>query len=79
MYTLAKKRISITIVPFLDEKLENMAKRLGKSKSSIIEQAVKSFLKTQLDTDSRALAKLKFADLPSEDEWIAIQSIPLRF
>lgn len=73
-YTSTKKRISITIIPFLDEKLESIGQRLGKSKSALIETAIKNFLKHQLDSDAQALAKLTFDDVPSEDEWLKIQS-----
>lgn len=34
----------------------------------------KEFSEKQLEEDAKALAKLKFDDLPTEDEWLIIQS-----
>lgn len=67
-----KMRISITILPLTNETLEKIGERYGVSKSALVEQALKKFLKNQLDKDSKALSKLTFDDLPSEDEWLSI-------
>ncbi len=69
-----KMRISITIFPLINATLEKVSERDGISKSMLIEQALKKFLKGQLDKDSKALSKMTFKDLPSEDEWLSIQS-----
>lgn len=69
-----KKRISITIVPFIDSMLETVSKQSGVSKSSLVEKALNEYLKDRLDKDSKALANLDLEDLPSEDEWTQIQS-----
>lgn len=70
----SKIRISITILPFINDMLEKVCKQSGASKSSIIEDAVRIFLQKKLDKDSKALARLRFDDLPTEDEWFLIQS-----
>lgn len=44
----------------------------GVSKSSLIERAIKDLLHSQLEKDAKSLAKMKFDDLPNEDEWLAI-------
>jgi predicted DNA-binding protein len=75
MNNKVKVRISITINPKLDNMLQEVSQTAGKSKSFLIEEAVKEFLKKKLDNDSRELAKLKFEDLPSEEEWTVIQDI----
>lgn len=70
-----KVRISITINPKLDNMLQEVSQTYGKSKSLLIEEAVKEYLKQKLDKDSKNLAKLKFDDLPSEEEWSVIQEL----
>lgn len=72
--TKQKARISITIIPFVNNLLENVSDESGMSKSSLIEQALKEFLRKRLDKDSKELARLAFDDLPSEDEWLFLQS-----
>ena len=67
-----KTRISITIIPMVNEMLEKICKREGISKSLLVEKALKSFLQQQLEKDAKALAKLKFDDLPSDDAWLAL-------
>jgi predicted DNA-binding protein len=69
-----KHRISITLLPHLNETLTIMAENTGLSKSSLIEAALAKHLNEQLAHDAKALAKLKFEDLPSEDEWTLIQT-----
>ncbi|MEK9166697.1 MAG: ribbon-helix-helix domain-containing protein [Patescibacteria group bacterium] len=68
----SKTRISITINPVINEMLDNLTETSGVSKSSLIEHAIKDLLNTQLEKDAKALSKIKFDDLPSEDEWLAI-------
>ena len=70
----AKTRISITIIPMVNEMLEKISARKGISKSLLIEQAIKNFLQKQLEKDVEALAKLRFNDLPNEDDWLALES-----
>ncbi|MBI2463804.1 hypothetical protein HYV57_02520 [Candidatus Peregrinibacteria bacterium] len=69
-----KRKISITILPSLDDLLALYSSNSGESKSSLIEKALSEFIKEKLDKDSRALSKLNFDDLPSEDDWIMLQS-----
>jgi hypothetical protein len=70
----AKTRISITIIPMVNVMLEKMSERTGASKSALVENALKDYLEKQLETDAKALAKLRFDDLPTDDEWQEIQS-----
>jgi len=69
-----KLRISITIIPLVNSMLENVSKRSGISKSMLVEMALKSFLAKQLESDTKKLAKIEFDDLPSEEDWLSIQS-----
>jgi len=54
--------------------LEKMSERSGVSKSALVENALKDYLEKQLAKDAKALATMSFDDLPSEDEWLEIQS-----
>lgn len=70
----AKTRISITIIPMVNVMLEKMSERTGASKSALVENALKDYLEKQLEADAKALARLRFDDLPTDDEWQEIQS-----
>ena len=69
-----KVRISVTIIPSLDNMLTKVSKNSGESKSSLIEHAVSKYLKNKFEKDIKTLSKMDFDDLPSEDEWLSIQS-----
>jgi len=69
-----KLRISVTIIPSVNTMLELLSKRTGLSKSALVEKALKDLLDKQLEADAKALSKMKFDDLPTEDEWLLIQS-----
>lgn len=67
-----KERISITIQPTLNLFLNQMSDRLGLSKSEVVENALKRYLKDRLTFEAKELSKIKFDDLPSEDEWLML-------
>lgn len=69
-----KSRISITIIPLVNSMLEKMSKKTGVSKSLLVENAIKDYLAKQLESDVKALSKMKFDDLPGENDWLSIQS-----
>jgi metal-responsive CopG/Arc/MetJ family transcriptional regulator len=69
-----KERITITIMPSLNETLEKISLNSGVSKSQLVEKAVKEMFKKKLNSDLKKLAKMKFDDLPNEDNWDLIQS-----
>lgn len=72
--TKNKVRISVTIIPSLDNMLTKVSQNSGESKSSLIEQALAKYLKNKLKEDVKTLSRINFDDLPSEDEWLSIQS-----
>lgn len=76
MSTLIKEhnRISIKIKPTLNSLLEKIEKQSGISKSAIVEAAIENYLKKRLYKDSKKLSTLRFDDLPTEEEWLSIQS-----
>lgn len=69
-----KTRISVTIIPSVNNMIDVLSKRLKLSKSAIVEKALKDLLDKQLSEDAKVLATLTADDLPTEDEWLLIQS-----
>ena len=72
--TALKTKISVTVSSHLAQLLEESAKFYETSKSAIVEQALQDLIEEKLAKDAKKLAKLKFDDLPSEDEWVLLQS-----
>lgn len=69
-----KIRISVTIMPSIDSMLTKIANKSGKSKSSLVEFALSRYLKSKFEEDMKTLSRIKFNDLPGEDDWLQIQS-----
>lgn len=69
-----RMRISITILPSLNKLLEELIEKNGESKSSLIEQAIKVYFEQKMEKDLQKLAKMKFDDLPTEENWLKIQN-----
>lgn len=67
-----KTRISITIMPGLNLFLSEICKSEGISKSEVIEDALKTFLKNRLAEDAKAISQAVFDDLPSQEEWLML-------
>jgi len=67
-----KERISITIQPSLNLFLANLSETLGLSKSELVENALKQYLKNRLTYEAKELSKMNFDDLPTEDEWLML-------
>lgn len=68
-----RMRISITILPTLNKLLEEISKSEKISKSSLVEKLIEMHLSSKLKSEAKKLAKMKFDDLPTEDEWLLIQ------
>ncbi len=75
MRNQSKNRISITIMPHLNELLDEHSTQTGLSKSSLIEEAVLQYFKKKLSEEAEIIAKTKFDDLPTEDEWLLISPL----
>lgn len=75
MKNKSKIRISITIMPNLNHLLENQSRQSGVSKSSLIEEAVMEYFKNRLAREAEIIAKIKFDDIPTEDEWLLISPL----
>ena len=69
-----KTRISALLPSLLTRELQKESRDRNVTQSSIIEYALHMWLRKKLRTDAKELSKLRFNDLPSEEEWAAIQS-----
>ena len=67
-------RISALLPSTLVVEVKKMSKEKNTTQSNIIKMALNQLLKKKLDEDTKKLSKMKFDDLPSEDEWNLIQS-----
>jgi metal-responsive CopG/Arc/MetJ family transcriptional regulator len=66
-------RISALLPTNLVEEIRNISNQENKTQSSIIKNALEFWFKKKLEKDTKALSKINFDDLPSEDEWLSIQ------
>lgn len=69
-----KSKISISIAKHLNLSLEDLAEGLNVSKSALIERAIQQFIDNRLSYEAEQLAGANFDDLPSEEEWLSLQS-----
>jgi hypothetical protein len=68
-----KTRITVTVLPILNNMLETVSKRLKTSKSLLVENALELYFQKQLEKDAKSLSKINIEDLPTEDEWLTLQ------
>ena len=73
VHTGNKFRICVTIMPSINAALERLAYDKNTSKSAVVEEALKNFIGTQLENDARKLAEMQFDDVPTEEEWLALE------
>lgn len=66
--------MSISISSYIYDLLEDETRAKTANKSQIVESALRSMFKSKLEDDAKKLSKIKFDDLPSEDDWLAIQN-----
>lgn len=67
-------RISALLPLNLVEEVKKISIEKNITQSSIIKKALESFIINKLDKDTKKLAKIKFTDLPKEEDWDLIQS-----
>jgi len=67
-------RISALIPLSIATELRKVADVEKVTQSSIITSALEYWLNRKLDVDSKALAKMTFSDLPTEEDWGKIQT-----
>ena len=74
MITQKKTRISAILPSHLAVEIKQASKIRKVSQSAILQKALEDWLEKKLAKDAKALSKMHFEDLPSEEEWTAIQS-----
>ena len=68
------KRISALLPSFLIDEVRIVSEREERTQSDVIKSALEDWFNKKLASDARKIAKFKFDDLPTEEEWIKIQS-----
>ena len=71
---VTKTKISVSISNMLAMFLEEQAKLENTSKSALVEKSLKQMIDDRMEKEAKIIAKTKFDDLPTEDEWLEIQS-----
>ncbi len=75
MITISQKtRISALLPASLTKELRSVSVNEKITQSSIIESALKEWLRNKLNEDTKQLSKMTFRDLPSEEGWASLQS-----
>lgn len=74
MSTIKNTRISALLPTTLVNEMKNIAEKSETTQSNVIKMALELWLKKKLEKDTKALSKMNFDDLPTEDEWSLIQS-----
>lgn len=73
MNTSTKARISALLpTPLIDE-MRRVSQKERVPQGRIIEKALRLWLHHRLESDAQELARMRFDDLPTEDEWAMIQ------
>jgi len=74
MATKRKTRISALLPSLLTDELRRASKEQSIPQGKILEGALRDWLRKKLTADAKKIAQVHFDDLPTEDEWLAIQS-----
>ncbi len=74
MKTAKTKRISALLPSFIVDEVKRTSELEEKTQSEIIKKALEDWFSKKLAEDAREIARAKFDDLPTEDEWLTIQS-----
>jgi hypothetical protein len=68
------KRISALLPSFLVDEVKRTSEMQEVTQSEIIKGALENWFSDKLSDDAKKIAKFKFDDLPTEEEWLKIQS-----
>jgi hypothetical protein len=71
---IKNKRISALIPSFLVDEVKRSSEIEDSTQSEIIKKALEEWFNKRLAEDAKEISKMKFDDLPTEDEWLMIQS-----
>jgi metal-responsive CopG/Arc/MetJ family transcriptional regulator len=68
----ATKRISVLIPSFLADEVKKTSEAEEITQSEIVKGALERWFAIKLANDAKEIAKFKFDDLPTEEEWLKI-------
>jgi len=68
------QKMSISLPQKLVEEIERISEENNTTKSFVIKKALNDMLSNKLENDLKDLSKMKFDDLPSEEDWLIIQN-----
>ncbi len=71
---LIKQNLSLSLSKDLISQIDTLKSKLWLSRSEIAENLLKKSIEQELISDAKELSKLDFNDLPSEEEWMFLQS-----
>jgi len=74
MLTAKSTRVSVLLPSYLVAEIKKISEKDEVTQSNIVKRALDAWLKKRLTEDAKALSKMVFDDLPSENEWVGIQS-----
>lgn len=67
-------RLSSLLPTYLVDEVKKVSNEENITQSLVIKKALEFWLRNKLEEDTKSLAKIKFNDLPAEDDWLFIQS-----
>jgi len=74
MLTAKSTRVSVLLPSYLVAEIKKISEKDEVTQSNIVKRALDAWLKKRLTEDAKTLSKMVFDDLPSENEWVGIQS-----
>jgi hypothetical protein len=75
MSSATKTRISAILPARLSAELRKVALAEQVPQSRILAEALQLWLRQRLDRETKELSRLTFDDLPSEQDWLSVQSV----
>lgn len=66
--------MSVSLPQKLVEEIERISEENSTTKSFVVKKALNDMFSKKLENDLNDLSKMKFDDLPSEEDWLIIQN-----
>lgn len=67
-------KLSISLPKKLAEEIKRISDEKNVSKSFVVKKALDDMMLKKMEEDFKELSKMKFDDLPTEEEWLIIQN-----
>lgn len=72
--TATKTKLSVTVSNTLAHLLDMVARDSEVPKSELVEEALKLWHEKRLEEAAKEIADVEYKDLPTDDEWLAMNS-----